>query len=79
MFASATKNIKFLPQDGMKVLVTGKISVFEDNGGYQIYVNDMLEDGVGNLYIAFEQLKKKLETEGLFDQKNKKSHPQNSY
>lgn len=75
MFASATKNIKFLPQDGMKVLVTGKISVFEANGGYQIYVNDMLEDGVGNLYIAFEQLKKKLETEGLFDQKIKKAIP----
>ena len=63
MFASSTKKIKFTPQDGMKVLVTGKISVFEANGGYQIYVNDMLEDGVGNLYIAFEQLKKKLEQE----------------
>ncbi len=75
MFASATKNIKFTPQDGMKVLVTGKISVFEANSGYQIYVNDMLEDGVGNLYIAFEQLKKKLETEGLFDQTHKKSIP----
>ena len=72
MFASSTKNIKFIPQDGMKVLVTGKISVFEANGGYQIYVNDMLEDGVGNLYIAFEQLKKKLEEEGLFDQSKKK-------
>ena len=75
MFASATKNIKFLPQDGMKVLVTGKISVFEANGGYQIYVNDMLEDGVGNLYIAFEQLKKKLEAEGLFDPRIKKPIP----
>lgn len=75
MFASSTKNIKFLPQDGMKVLVTGKISVFEANGGYQIYVNDMLEDGVGNLYIAFEQLKKKLEAEGLFDQRIKKPIP----
>ena len=72
MFASATKGIKFIPQDGMKVLVTGKISVFEANGGYQIYVNDMLEDGVGNLYIAFEQLKKKLEMEGLFDPSIKK-------
>lgn len=75
IFASATKNIKFLPQDGMKVLVTGKISVFEANGGYQIYVNDMLEDGVGNLYIAFEQLKKKLEAEGLFDPRIKKPIP----
>ena len=75
MFASSTKNIKFIPQDGMKVLVTGKISVFEANGGYQIYVNDMLEDWVGNLYIAFEQLKKKLEEEGLFDQSKKKPIP----
>lgn len=72
MFASSTKRIKFLPQDGMKVLVTGKISVFEANGGYQIYVNDMLEDGVGNLYIAYEQLKKKLEQEGLFNKEHKK-------
>ena len=75
MFASSTKKIKFLPTDGMKVLVTGKISVFEANGGYQIYVNDMLEDGVGNLYIAYEQLKKKLEQEGLFDQSLKKQIP----
>ncbi len=75
MFASATNKIKFTPQDGMKVLVTGKISVFEANGGYQIYVNDMLEDGVGNLYIAFEQLKKKLEMEGLFDSSIKKKIP----
>ena len=74
MFASSTRKIKFMPQDGMKVLVTGKISVFEANGGYQIYVNDMLEDGVGNLYIAFEQLKKKLELEGLFDPGIKKKN-----
>ena len=72
MFASQTKKIKFVPQDGMKVLVTGKISVFEANGGYQIYVNEMLEDGVGNLYIAYEQLKKKLENEGLFNKDHKK-------
>lgn len=71
MFASNTKKIKFIPQDGMKVLVTGKISVYEATGGYQIYVNDMLEDGVGNLYIAFEQLKEKLEKEGLFREEHK--------
>ena len=75
MFATSTKKIKFIPTDGMKVLITGKISVFEANGGYQIYVSDMLEDGVGNLYIAFEQLKKKLEMEGLFDPKFKKPIP----
>ena len=75
MFASQTRNIKFMPEDGMKVLVTGKISVFEANGAYQIYVNDMLEDGVGNLYIAYEQLKKKLEEEGLFKEQYKKPIP----
>lgn len=75
MFASQTKNIKFIPEDGMKVLVTGKISVYEANGGYQIYVSDMLEDGVGNLYIAYEQLKKKLESEGLFAKDKKKAIP----
>ena len=75
MFSSNTKKIKFLPTDGMKVLVTGKISVFEANGAYQIYVNDMLEDGVGNLYIAYEQLKQKLEQEGLFKKEYKKNIP----
>ena len=75
MFASSTKKIKFVPQDGMKVLVTGKISVFEATGAYQMYVNDMLEDGVGNLYIAYEQLKKKLENEGLFREEHKKMIP----
>lgn len=75
MFAASTKKIKFIPEDGMKVLVTGKISVFEANGGYQIYVNDMLEDGVGNLYVAYEQLKKKLEMEGLFRPDIKKKIP----
>ena len=75
MFSSSTKNIKFVPQDGMKVLVTGKVSVFEQTGNYQIYVNEMLEDGIGNLYIAYEQLKKKLQEEGLFDQTHKKKIP----
>ncbi len=75
MFSSSASKLKFMPQDGMKVLVTGKISVFEANGAYQIYVSDMLEDGVGNLYIAFEQLKSKLEAEGLFDPKYKKPIP----
>ena len=75
MFASQTKKLKFLPEDRMKVLATGKISVYEANGGYQIYVSDMLEDGVGNLYIAYEQLKKKLEANGLFDKDKKKPIP----
>lgn len=75
MYASNTSKIKFTPADGMKVLVTGKISVFEANGAYQIYVSDMLEDGIGNLYVAFEQLKAKLAKEGLFDSNKKKAIP----
>ena len=75
MFSSSASKIKFTPQDGMKVLVTGKVSVYPQTGGYQIYVNEMLEDGVGNLYIAFEQLKKKLEEEGLFKTEHKKKIP----
>ena len=75
MFSSQASKIKFIPQDGMKVLVTGKVRVYEANGGYQIYVNEMLEDGVGNLYIAYEQLKKKLEEEGLFKTEHKKKIP----
>ena len=75
MFSSSVSKLKFTPIDGMKVLVTGKVTVYESTGGYQIYVNDMLEDGVGNLYIAFEQLKKKLEEEGLFAKEHKKKIP----
>lgn len=72
MFSSSTKTLKFLPQDGMKVLVTGKITIYEATGGYQIYIDSMLEDGIGNLYIAFEQLKKNLAAEGLFDTNRKR-------
>ncbi len=75
MFSSSASKLKFTPTDGMKVLVTGKVSVYEATGGYQIYVSDMIEDGIGNLYIAYEQLKKKLELEGLFDKEHKKPIP----
>ena len=75
MFSTYAKDVKFDIQDGMKVLVTGKISVYEATGGYQIYVDSIQEDGLGNLYVAFEQLKKKLEQEGLFDEKHKKTIP----
>lgn len=75
MFASQVTKCKFMPEDGMKVLVTGRISVYESTGGYQIYVDEMLEDGVGNLYIQFEQLKKKLAAEGLFDKEHKRPIP----
>lgn len=75
MFASSVSKMKFLPEDGMKVLVTGRITVYEATGGYQIYVDDMVEDGVGNLYIQFEQLKKKLAAEGLFNEEHKRPIP----
>lgn len=75
MFSSSAKKLLFKPVDGSKVLVTGRISVYESTGGYQIYVDEMQEDGVGNLYIAFEKLKKDLAREGLFDQKYKKPIP----
>ena len=75
MFRSNASKVLFKPVDGMKVLVTGRISVYEAMGSYQIYVDEMLEDGVGNLYIAFEQLKKKLKSEGLFDEAHKRKIP----
>lgn len=76
MFSANAKNLNFIPTDGTKVLVVGRISVYEATGNYQIYVDSMEEDGVGNLYIAFEKLKKKLADEGLFDNKYKKPIPQ---
>lgn len=72
MFSFNNRNMKFTPYDGMKVLVTGKIDVYEASGAYQIYVEEMLEDGIGALYVAFEQLKEKLAKEGLFDKSKKK-------
>ena len=75
MFRSSTSKVLFKPVDGMKVLVSGRISIYEAMGSYQIYVDDMQEDGVGNLYVAFEELKKKLSSEGLFDDKYKKIIP----
>ena len=75
MFSYNATKLKFTPEDGMKVLVKGKVSVFESTGNYQIYVEEMMEDGLGNLHIAFEQLKKKLGDEGLFDPKYKKQIP----
>ncbi len=72
MFSFNNKNLKFVPNDGMKVLVSGKIDVYEASGSYQIYVEDMMPDGIGALYVAFEELKKKLASEGLFDKDKKK-------
>lgn len=72
MFNRNSSNLDFSPEDGSKVLLQGRISIYEPTGGYQIYVEKMIEDGVGNLYIAYEKLKKKLKDEGLFDEKYKK-------
>lgn len=66
MFKSAFSKVKFTPEEGMKVLVTGRISLYEASGSYQIYVDHMEPDGVGQLYQAYEQLKRKLEAEGVF-------------
>lgn len=75
MFSTKAQSLNFVPSDGIKVLVTGRISIYEATGNYQIYVDEMIEDGLGNLYIAFEQLKEKLSKEGLFDPKYKKPIP----
>ena len=75
MFKSQTATLKFMPKDGMKVIIFGTVSVFERDGVYQIYAKSMQEDGVGDLYKAYEELKAKLEKEGLFDESHKKKIP----
>lgn len=75
MFRSYAQKVSFAPRDGMKVLVHGRISAFVRDGQYQIYVDEMLPDGVGALYLAFEQLKQKLAAQGLFDEDRKKPLP----
>lgn len=75
MFAQAANKLLFEPEDGMKVLVSGRVTVYEATGGYQIYVDQMDVDGVGNLYLEYEKLKKRLEEEGLFRLEHKKLIP----
>ena len=75
MFKSAASKINFIPQNGSNVLVVGRISCYEANGNYQIYVEEMIEDGIGNLYLEFEKLKKSLGEKGYFDEKYKKPIP----
>ena len=75
MFKSYAERLAFKPKDGMKVMVFGSVSVFERDGVYQIYVKSMMEDGMGDLHEQFEQLKAKLEAEGLFDESHKKPIP----
>ena len=71
MFASSSNRFKFTPVDGMSSLVEGYIYVYEASGNYQIYVTKMSEDDLGNLYLAYEPLKKNLSSEGLFDASHK--------
>ncbi len=75
MFSSDNSRLRFEPQNGMKVICFGKLGVYERDGVYQLYVRDMQPKGTGELQIAFEQLKQKLEAEGLFDGKHKKHIP----
>ncbi|GAK12805.1 LOW QUALITY PROTEIN: exodeoxyribonuclease VII large subunit [Geomicrobium sp. JCM 19039] len=75
MFAGNNRALRFHPENGMKVLIQGNISVYEPYGQYQLYVRNMEPDGLGQLYLAYEQLKKKLETEGLFANERKKPLP----
>ena len=75
MFRGNAVRLRFRPENGMKVLVTGRISVFPRDGAYQLYCTSLTPDGVGDLYVAFEQLKAKLAAEGLFDPAHKKPLP----
>ena len=75
MFKGSAMKLRFCPENGMKVLVTGRVTVFPRDGAYQLYCNTMIPEGVGDLAVAFEQLKAKLYAEGLFDPAHKKPLP----
>ncbi|WP_455582441.1 exodeoxyribonuclease VII large subunit [Dysosmobacter sp.] len=75
MFKSSAGKLRFRPENGMKVVVTGRVSVFPRDGAYQLYCSGMIPEGVGDLAVAFEQLKAKLHAEGLFDQGHKRPLP----
>ena len=75
MFKSYAQKLTFMPKDGMKVLIIGSVSVFERDGVYQIYAKVMEEDGLGDLYTKYQELKNKLERQGLFDEQHKKEIP----
>ncbi len=75
MFKYEAAKLKFRPESGMKIIAKGRVSIFPRDGQYQLYISDMIPDGVGALYVAFEQLKKRLSEEGLFSEANKKALP----
>ncbi len=75
MFKGANINLAFRPEDGMKVLARGRVTVYEPGGTYQLYIEELILDGLGELYAAFNQLKEKLRAEGLFDEDKKKPIP----
>lgn len=75
MFNYKNLGLNFIPKDGMNVIVKGKVSVFTTGGSYQITVSNMKEDGIGNLYLLFEELKRRLQREGLFSPEHKKKLP----
>ncbi|MCK8817522.1 exodeoxyribonuclease VII large subunit [Natroniella sulfidigena] len=76
MFRGNNRKLDFEPEDGMSVIATGRVSIYSVRGEYQLYVSDLEPDGIGSLHIAFEQLKEKLEQEGLFKKEYKQSIPQ---
>ncbi len=75
MFRTSAQRLRFVPKNGMRVIIRGRISVFERDGQYQLYADDMQPDGAGALNVAFEQLKAKLQVQGLFDESRKKPIP----
>ena len=75
MFKGSAVKLRFKPENGMSVIALGRVAVYPRDGAYQLYVNDITPDGVGDLYVAFEQLKEKLYREGLFDGRHKKPLP----
>ena len=75
MFRSYFSRMTFLPEDGMRVIAHGRVSVYESSGQYQLYVDDLQPDGAGSLAMRFEQLKRKLAAEGLFDESRKRPLP----